>query len=107
MLPGMDGIEVCRTLRKTSRVPVIMVTARDSEVDTVLGLEIGADDYITKPFSVREVLARVNAVMRRGVEAAGPGLLPEREVMAGFTLDRAAHRALLDGREVKLTPREF
>jgi DNA-binding response OmpR family regulator len=107
MLPGMDGIEVFRTLRKTSRVPVIMVTARDSEVDTVLGLEIGADDYITKPFSVREVLARVNAVMRRGVEAVEPGKLPEREVLGAFTLDRAAYRALLDGREMKLTPREF
>ncbi|HEU5034321.1 MAG TPA: response regulator transcription factor [Mycobacteriales bacterium] len=81
MLPGLSGLEVCRALRKTSRVPVIMLTAKDAEVDKVVGLEIGADDYVTKPFSTRELLARVRAVLRRGehpvdaepeVLAAGP-----------------------------------
>ncbi|MBO0683931.1 MAG: response regulator, partial [Candidatus Dormibacteraeota bacterium] len=64
MLPGMSGMEFCRALRRSSRVPIIMVTAKDSEVDKIVGLELGADDYVTKPFSVREVLARVNAVIR-------------------------------------------
>src|SRR4030081_3853280 len=70
MLPGMSGMDFCRLFRQSSRVPIIMVTAKDSEVDKVVGLELGADDYITKPFSVREVLARVNAVLRRAAPAA-------------------------------------
>jgi DNA-binding response OmpR family regulator len=107
MLPGMSGIEVCRTIRRTSRVPIIMLTARDSEVDKVVGLELGADDYVTKPFSVREVLARINAVLRRSTSAAEASAIPERESSADFTIDRAARRVLLDGTEVKLTGREF
>jgi two-component system response regulator RegX3 len=107
MLPGMSGTEVCRALRKSSRVPIIMITARDSEVDKIVGLELGADDYITKPFSIREVLARVSAVLRRSRSEPAEPVLPEREAIAGFLLDRAARRVLLEGVEVKLTAREF
>jgi DNA-binding response OmpR family regulator len=71
MLPGMDGLDVCRELRKTSRVPIIMITARDEETDRVVGLELGADDYVCKPFSVRELMARIKAVLRRGEPGEG------------------------------------
>jgi DNA-binding response OmpR family regulator len=107
MLPGIDGVEVCRMLRKTSSVPVIMVTARSSEADKVLGLEIGADDYITKPFSIREVLARIHAVIRRTSADADRVRRLDRELIGNFELDRAARRVILDGVEVKLTNREF
>lgn len=107
MLPGMSGIEVCRTIRRTSRVPIIMLTAKDSEVDKVVGLELGADDYVTKPFSVREVLARINAVLRRSTADGHDHGVPERESIGTFLLDRAARRVLLDGSEVRLTGREF
>src|SRR5690606_6171803 len=73
MLPGMSGVEVCRELRQRSNVPVIMVTAKDSEIDKVVGLELGADDYVTKPYSFRELLARVRAVLRRGGEIVAEG----------------------------------
>lgn len=107
MLPGLSGIEVCRALRRSSRVPIIMLTARDAEVDRIVGLELGADDYVTKPFSIREVMARINAVLRRSLERAEQRGLPEREVIGGFVLDRPARRVTLDGQEVKLTAREF
>src|ERR671935_301509 len=107
MLPGMDGVEVCRQLRRTSPVPIIMLTARDSEVDRILGLELGADDYVTKPFSVREVLARVNAVLRRTRADIEERAAPEREALDGFMIDRPARRVQVDGAEVKLTAREF
>ncbi len=107
MLPGMSGVEVCRALRKTSSMPIIMVTAKDSEVDKIVGLELGADDYITKPFSIREVLARVNAVLRRSRAEAAEGALPDRDALGNFMIDRAARRVLLDGVDVKLTAREF
>jgi DNA-binding response OmpR family regulator len=108
MLPGMSGFDFCRALRKSSRVPIIMITAKDAEVDKIVGLELGADDYITKPFSIREVLARVNAVMRRSSpEANEPKSIPERDVIGDFSMDRAARRVVLDGKEVKLTAREF
>ena len=108
MLPGMSGYDFCRALRKTSRVPIIMITAKDAEVDKIVGLELGADDYITKPFSVREVLARVNAVLRRASpDANEPRSTPERDSIGTFSIDRAAHRVVLDDREVKLTAREF
>ena len=106
MLPGMGGLELCRALRKTSRVPILMISARDAEVDKIVGLELGADDYITKPFSVREVVARVNAVLRRS-RSESERSLPEREAICGFSIDRAARRVLLDGQETKLTAREF
>jgi len=108
MLPGMSGFDFARALRKTSRVPIIMITAKDSEVDKIVGLELGADDYITKPFSVREVLARVNAVLRRAApDANEPRSIPERDAIGNFVMDRAARRVVMDGRDVKLTAREF
>jgi DNA-binding response OmpR family regulator len=108
MLPGMSGFDFCRALRKSERVPIIMITAKDSEVDKIVGLELGADDYITKPFSVREVLARVNAVLRRASpDANDPKAIPERDAIGNFSIDRAARRVVLDDRDVKLTAREF
>jgi two-component system OmpR family response regulator len=108
MLPGMDGVEVCRQLRRGGTVPIIMLTARDSEVDRVLGLEIGADDYVTKPFSMRELMARITAVLRRARDGSERrAALPERESIDGFTIDRAARRVRLDGADVRLTLREF
>ncbi|HPR56616.1 MAG TPA: response regulator, partial [Deltaproteobacteria bacterium] len=103
MLPGMDGMEVCREVRKTSRVPVIMITARVEEIDRLLGLELGADDYVCKPFSPREVVARVRAVLRR-VHAE-----PEvRRIVAGdIELDDETRRVLVRGEEIRLTPSEF
>jgi DNA-binding response OmpR family regulator len=107
MLPGMSGMEFCRALRRSSRVPIIMLTAKTSEIDKVLGLELGADDYITKPFSLREVLARVNAVIRRSRTESGESAVPEREQIGNFSIDRPARRVLVDGAEVRLTAREF
>jgi DNA-binding response OmpR family regulator len=108
MLPGMSGFDFCRALRKSSRVPIIMITAKDAEVDKIVGLELGADDYITKPFSVREVLARVNAVLRRAQpEANEPKAIPEHDSIGTFSIDRAARRVMLDGNEIRLTAREF
>jgi DNA-binding response OmpR family regulator len=105
MLPGMDGIDVCRTLRQSSDVPIIMLTARVEETDRVLGLELGADDYVTKPFSPREVVARVRAVLRRtrGESGATTELLAVRELK----LDVGRHTVALDGEPVELTPSEF
>jgi DNA-binding response OmpR family regulator len=108
MLPGMSGFDFCRALRKSSRVPIIMITAKDTEVDKIVGLELGADDYITKPFSVREVLARVNAVLRRAQpEANEPKAIPEHDSIGAFSIDRAARRVILGADEIKLTAREF
>lgn len=101
MLPHRDGVEICRELRGFSDVPVIMVTARADEVDRLLGLEIGADDYVCKPFSPREVIARVDAVLRRHRHA--PGTAP----MAGLRIDEDAFRASVDGRDLDLTLVEF
>ena len=103
MLPGMDGLDLCRTLRKESNIPVIMLTARVEETDKLIGLELGADDYITKPFSPRELVARVRVVLRR---AGGD---PSGEVIrAGdVTLDRTRYEAGLPDRTVSLTPTEF
>ena len=103
MLPGMDGMEVCRELRKTSNVPIIMITARVDEIDRLLGLELGADDYVCKQFSPREVVARVKAVLRRSLSP------PEgKHLVAGeIALDENKHQVLVGGREVKLTPCEF
>jgi two-component system, OmpR family, response regulator ResD len=107
MLPGMDGLEVCRRLRQAGPVPVIMLTALGSENDRVLGLEVGADDYVTKPFSPRELTLRVRSVLRRARGAApavaGPQVLETGELR----LDPTAHRATRDGRPLALTAREF
>ena len=108
MLPGMSGFDFTRALRKTSRVPIIMITAKDAEIDKIVGLELGADDYITKPFSVREVLARVNAVLRRAQpEANEPKAVPERDSIGEFSIDRAARRVVINGDDVKVAAREF
>src|SRR2546425_7041340 len=108
MQPGMSGFDFCRALRKSSRVPIIMITAKDSEVDKIVGLALGADDYITKPFSVREVLARVNAVLRRASpDANEPGAVPERDAGGDFTIDRAARRVVMTDKDIKRTAREF
>ncbi|MEV0097177.1 response regulator transcription factor [Streptomyces sp. NPDC050738] len=106
MLPGMDGLEVCRELRDRGPVPVIMLTARGDEDDRILGLEIGADDYVTKPFSPRELVLRVESVLRRSRAGAGerPGSLL---AAAGIAMDPAARRATKDGSELALTLREF
>jgi len=105
MLPGMGGLEVCRELRARSDVPVIVLTARGEEADRVMGLELGADDYLAKPYSPRELLARIRAVVRRAKGRAGPAL---REVRAGpLLLDPGARRATLRGRELDLTGYEF
>jgi len=98
MLPGRDGLEICKELRTFSDVPVVMVTARVEEIDRLVGLEAGADDYVCKPFSMRELVARVKAILRRGRGAqSAPGL----------ALDETAHAAQLDGKALDLTPVEF
>ncbi len=103
-LPGMDGLEVCRRLRQESSIPIIMVTARNEETDKLIGLELGADDYVTKPFSPREVVARVRAVLRRVTSAeTQPSLLRVGEL----ALDPQRHEAQLAGRLLDLTPTEF
>jgi two-component system, OmpR family, response regulator BaeR len=103
MLPGMDGIEVCRELRKSASIPIIMLTARVDEIDRLLGLELGADDYICKPFSPREVVARVKAVLRRAQPRPAGAHLTVGEV----SLDEQRHQVLIREEEVKLTPCEF
>jgi len=110
MLPGRDGIEVLRELRRTSAVPVIMLTAKGEEVDRIVGLELGADDYLPKPFNPRELVARIKAVLRRsppgtGSEEAGAG--PPLLVRGGLVLDLQGYRATLDGAELALTTIEF
>ncbi len=106
MLPKLDGWEVCRTLRAKSKVPILILTARGEEHDKVLGLELGADDYVVKPFSMRELIARVRALLRRAKMAA---VSEEPEVLqsGNLTLYVAEHRVELDGKELALAPREF
>lgn len=104
MMPGLSGTEVCRRLRQRSQVPIIMVTARDSEIDKVVGLELGADDYVTKPFSHRELVARIRAVLRRGQDF---DLLPDVMEARGVRMDVERHEVWVDGRSVHLALREF
>jgi two-component system, OmpR family, response regulator RegX3 len=109
MLPGMSGTDVCKQLRARSAVPVIMVTARDSEIDKVVGLELGADDYVTKPYSARELIARIRAVLRRGGEVSdadavlGPAVLEAGPVR----MDVERHTVTVAGQEVALPLKEF
>jgi two-component system alkaline phosphatase synthesis response regulator PhoP len=103
-LPGMDGLDVARAIRRDSHLPIIMLTARDDELDRVLGLEIGADDYVTKPFSPRELVARVRAILRRVDRAAEPG---DRIEAAGVAIDVGRMRVEVEGRVVELTATEF
>jgi DNA-binding response OmpR family regulator len=121
MLPGLDGLEVCRQIRRTSSVPILLLSARGEEIDRVVGLEIGADDYLTKPFAMRELVARIRALIRRTrmdlrdmqaqpvlAEPASP--LPSNgdELVAGdITIDRARRLATLGGEELDLKPKEF
>lgn len=104
MLPGMDGWEVCRILRRETDIPIIMLTARVEESDQVVGLELGADDYVTKPFSPRTLVARVRAVLRR---AQGRLKTPTIIRTGGFEIDLAGHKVTLEGKPVHLTPNEF
>ena len=104
MLPGMDGLDVCRAIRRSSDVPIIMLTARDEEVDRLVGLELGADDYIVKPFSPREVVARVRAVLRR---TEGQPVEPEVIIAGDVTLDLPHRIAQVRGRPIELTATEF
>jgi len=105
MLPGLSGLDLCRTLRAESDVPILMLTARDAEVDRVVGLEVGADDYVTKPFSVAELVSRVRAILRRrNLDRAAGGAVAR---VGGLELDLARHRVRVDGREVEVTPSEL
>ena len=106
MLPRIDGLEVFRRLRSRSRVPIIMLTAKDEEADRVVGLELGADDYVTKPFSPRELVARAKAVLRRGPSAEAAESHARIE-LDGLMLDRAGRTAKVAGETVHLTPKEF
>jgi DNA-binding response OmpR family regulator len=106
MLPGFDGLEVCRRIQAERPVPVLMLTARDDEADVLIGLGIGADDYVTKPFSMRQVVARVKALLRR-VERAADAQAGERIVVGALEIDPAARRVRSDGEVIHLTPTEF
>ncbi|MSO47498.1 MAG: response regulator transcription factor [Thermoleophilia bacterium] len=104
-LPDIDGLEVCRRIRAASQVPIIMVTARDDDIDKIVGLEVGADDYLTKPFNVRELVARVKAILRRAPTTVQPigGVLTH----GGVSIDRGRHEVLVRGEGVQLAPKEF
>lgn len=106
MLPGMDGLDVCKETRRTSNIPLIMLSARVDEVDRVLGLEIGADDYVTKPFSPRELLARVKAVLRRASYVPAPD---EQQILnlPGITVSRISREVVIGEQRIDLTPKEF
>ncbi|MFH1150420.1 MAG: response regulator transcription factor [Actinomycetota bacterium] len=103
MLPDTDGFEVCKQLRARGETPILMLSARDGETDKVLGLELGADDYLTKPFSVRELLARVKAILRRGPQSPVPEVLREGDLV----LDSGRRKCLVSGNPVELTAKEF
>jgi DNA-binding response OmpR family regulator len=105
MLPEMSGVEVCRIVRRESAVPILMLTAKSSEIDKVLGLELGADDYVTKPFSLRELAARIRALLRRIEQPAPEG--PATVALGDLTVDLAGHRLLRDGSVVPLKPKVF
>ncbi len=103
MMPGVDGLDVCRVLRAESDVPVMMLTARSTEDDLLLGLDLGADDYVTKPYSPRELMARVRTLLRRAQLGSGEQVYR----VGGITVDPERHTVLADGREVECTPAEF
>jgi two-component system OmpR family response regulator len=104
MLPGLDGFEVCRILRKESSVPVLMLTAKTQEVDKVIGLELGADDYMTKPFSIRELSARIKAILRR---SETPVETSDKLVSGDLVVDLKEHKVKLSDKEIELSPKEF
>ena len=112
MLPGLDGLEVCRTLRQEMSVPILMLTARTEEVDRVVGLEMGADDYVTKPFAMRELLARIKALLRRvRLDREGPdepaAVEKQRLVFGDLVLDLGRHEVLLRGQVLHLNPKAY
>lgn len=111
MLPGMDGFEVCRTLRKDMSVPIIMLTARDDEIDRVVGLEVGADDYLTKPFSMRELIARVKALLRRVhiMHEANHENESGHKIIEvnNLTIDETRHEVMIDSNPLELKPKEY
>jgi len=109
MLPTVSGIDVCREIRRSSDVPIIMVTARSSEIDTVVGLEVGADDYVTKPYRMRELVARMRAVLRRHPRSAGDTVAPSADVLSidGVELDLDRHELVVRGVHVELPLKEF
>jgi two-component system alkaline phosphatase synthesis response regulator PhoP len=103
MLPGLDGLDVCKSLRREGNIPIVMLTARVEETDILIGLELGADDYITKPFSPRELVARVRTVLRRASGVVQGDMIRSETI----TLDRTRYRVILPDREISLTPTEF
>jgi DNA-binding response OmpR family regulator len=112
MLPGLDGIEVCRILRQETSIPIIMLTARDDEIDRIIGLEIGADDYVTKPFSIRELLARIKAHLRRArldQAAQQAPAAPAADVLRfnNLSINLTRHEVLLDDQPLALRPKEY
>ena len=109
MLPSLDGFEICRIIRRESNIPILMLTARGEEVDRVVGLELGADDYVTKPFSMRELLARVRSLLRRVSNSVPSGPQNESEVLRSgdLIIDLAGHSAMLDNNPLDMKPREF
>ena len=107
MIPEISGVDVCRTIRSTSKVPIIMLTAKDAEIDKVVGLELGADDYVTKPYSSRELIARIQAVLRRGISDADFNGDLEVITVGTIKLDTARHQAFSNGVPIALPLKEF
>ncbi len=107
MLPGMDGLEVCRRVREESDVPIIMLTARSEDIDKIVGLELGADDYMTKPFNPRELLARIRAILRRADRADAADEAPDPIQIGNLLIDPQRRRVSVDGVEVDLRMKEF
>jgi two-component system response regulator RegX3 len=107
MIPVVSGIEVCRSIRTSSQVPIIMLTAKDAEIDKVVGLELGADDYVTKPYSSRELIARIKAVLRRGVVDESADAENGVHSVAGIRLDIGKHQVVINGEVVALPLKEF
>lgn len=106
MLPGMDGLDICREIRKVSKVPIIMLTALDEEIDKVTGLELGADDYVTKPFSPRELLARVRTILRRTNNIYGPSSSKKLNIEK-LSIDQESHEVTYNNHNLNLTPSEY
>lgn len=108
MLPGLNGLEVCRIIRKENTVPILILTARNEEIDKIIGLETGADDYMTKPFSMRELLARVKAMLRRSGMAAERNTGPDRLIrIDNVEIDMDRHLVTISGKELEMSPREY
>ena len=107
MMPGMDGLEMCRKIRETNNIPIIMLSARSADLDKILGLEYGADDYITKPFNILEVKARIKAIIRRTVKQEKKADTAGRIQAGDMTIERDNRRVYIEGREINLTAKEF